>query len=66
MNMVKKITGKRKWLLTFSIILSTVSNAQLVTYPDGMNAGMLHNDVIRSESACREGSGKTCSSTMSV
>ena len=34
MNMVKKITGKRKWLLTFSIILSTVSNAQLVTYPD--------------------------------
>ena len=44
MNMVKKITGKRKWLLTFSIILSTVSNAQLVTYPDGMNAGMPHND----------------------
>lgn len=28
----------------FSIILSTVSNAQLVTYPDGMNAGMPHND----------------------
>lgn len=35
---------KRKWLLAIAIAFSTLANAQLVTYPEGLNTGMTHND----------------------
>ena len=44
MNMVEVLFGKRKCLLAIAIVFSTFGNAQLVTYPEGLNTGMPHND----------------------
>lgn len=45
MNIVKVIMGKRRSLLAaVSIAFSIVAHAQLVTYPEGLNVGMPHND----------------------
>ena len=44
MNIVGVLSGKRKCLLAIAIAFSTFGNAQLVTYPEGLNTGMPHND----------------------
>lgn len=44
MNIVKRVLEKRSWLLAVSVTLSTLANAQLVTYPEILNPGMPHND----------------------
>ena len=44
MNMVGILSVKRKCLLVIAIAFSIWGNAQLVTYPEGLNTGMPHND----------------------
>ena len=44
MNIVGVLSGKRKCLLAIAIAFSTFGNAQLVTYPEGLNTGRPHND----------------------
>lgn len=44
MNMVKRLLKRNCCLLAVFITLSTSVNAQLVTYPDALNAGMPPND----------------------
>ena len=44
MNILRVLSGRRKWLLAVSITFSTMASAQLATYPEGVNAGMPHND----------------------
>ena len=44
MNIFRVLSGRRKWLLAVSITFSTIASAQLATYPEGVNAGMPHND----------------------
>ena len=39
MNIVGVLSGKRKCLLAIAIAFSTFGNAQLVTYPEGLNTG---------------------------
>ena len=43
-DIVGVLSGKRKCLLAIAIAFSTFGNAQLVTYPEGLNTGMPHND----------------------
>lgn len=38
------LSEKRKWLLAMAVVFSTLGNARLVTYPEGRDAGMAHND----------------------
>lgn len=44
MNITAILSGKRKWFLAASLVLTTWASAQLVTYPEGVNVGMPHND----------------------
>lgn len=44
MNMVGILSVKRKCLLVIAVAFSIWGNAQLVTYPEGLNTGMPHND----------------------
>ena len=44
MNMTGFLSGKRKCLLAIAVAFSTFVNAQLATYPAGLNTGMPHND----------------------
>lgn len=44
MNMTGFLSGKRKCLLAIAVTFSIFGNAQLVTYPAGLNTGMPHND----------------------
>src|SRR5699024_54012 len=38
------LSEKRKWLLAMAVVFSTLGNARLVTYPEGRDVGMAHND----------------------
>ena len=44
MNMTGFLSGKRKCLLAIAVAFSTFVNAQLATYPAGLDTGMPHND----------------------
>ena len=44
MNMTGFLSGKRKCLLAIAVAFSTFGNAQLATYPAGLDTGMPHND----------------------
>lgn len=44
MNILRVLSGRRKWLLAVSVAFSTIVSAQLVTYPEGVDTGMSHND----------------------
>ena len=61
MDLFRILQGRKKGLLLTFIAFSIFANAQLVTYPEGLKAGMQHNDdyTVR----VRVPDGKTCSNT---
>ena len=44
MDLFRILQGRKKGLLLTFIAFSIFANAQLVTYPEGLKAGMQHND----------------------
>lgn len=65
MNIVGVLSGKRKCLLAIAIAFSTFGNAQLVTYPEGLNTGMPHNGIIQSKYVKQVVNGKMYSNMKS-
>lgn len=65
MNIVGVLSGKRKCLLAIAIAFSTFGNAQLVTYPEGLNTGSHIMMIIQSKYVKQAVNGKMYSNMKS-